>query len=105
MVVFGQKWLYSCKTGSIRAKVVVLGNVVVIVQTRLISGKSDCIWESVGIWAIVLVLGQSGCIGAKVVVFGQKRLYSGKSGCIRAKVVVFGKDGCIGAKVVVFGQN
>ena len=105
MVVFGQKWLYSCKTGSIRAKVVVLGNMVVIVQTRLVSEKSDCIWESVGIWAIVLVLGQSGCIGAKVVVFGQKRLYSGKSGCIRAKVVVFGKDGCIGAKVVVFGQN
>ena len=27
----------------------------------------------------------------KVVVFGQKLLYSGKSGCIRAKVVVLGQ--------------
>ena len=39
----------------------------------------------------VVVLGQSGCIRAKVVVFGQKWLYSdkiavlGQSGCIRAK--------------------
>ena len=38
----------------------------------------------------MVVLGKSGCIRAKVVVFGQKWLYSGKSGCIRAKVVVFG---------------
>ena len=51
MVVFGQKWLYSCKTGSIRAKVVVLGNVVVIVQTRLIS-------EKVIVFGKVLVFGQ-----------------------------------------------
>ena len=48
---------YSSKMGSIRAKC-------------LYSGK-------------VVVIGQSGCIRAKVVVFGQKWLYSGKSGCIR----------------------
>ena len=54
----------------------------------------------------------------KVVVFGQKRLYSGKSGCIWAKVVIFvqsscnradfvvcGQSGCILAKVVVFGKK
>ena len=45
---------------------------------------------------------QSGCIRAKMVVFGQKLMYSSKSVCIRAKVVVFGqkclhsgKSGCI----------
>ena len=39
----------------------------------------------------VVVPGKSSLIRAKVVVFGQKWLYSGKSGCIRVKVVVFGK--------------
>ena len=43
----------------------------------------------------VVVFWQSGCIRAKVVIFGQKWLYSGKSGCIRAKVVVVGQSGCI----------
>ena len=52
----------------------------------------------------MVVFGQSGCIRAKVVViwkvvlFGEKLLYSGKSGCICEKVCVFGK-------VVVFGQK
>ena len=32
-------------------------------------------------------------------------MYSCKSGCIRAKVVVFGQDGCFRAKVVVIGQK
>ena len=71
-----------------------------------------------------VVLGQNGCIPVKVVVFGQKWLYSskdsnwakvspfGQSGCLRAKVVVLGqmwmysgKSGFIRAKVVVFGQT
>ena len=81
----------------------------------------------------MIVIVQSCCFRAKVVVFGKKRLYSGKSGCIRAKlvvgwlfwgknyfiritiivfvqsgrfrlnVVVFLQSGCIRAKVVVFG--
>ena len=59
---------------------------VVIGQKRLYSCKIDA-------------LGQSGSIRAKVIVLGQKILYSGKSGCYRAKVVVFGK------KVVVFAKN
>ena len=53
----------------------------------------------------------------KMVVFGQRLLYSvkwlylGKSGCnwakvvVVRKVVVLGKSGCNRAKVVVFGQN
>ena len=72
----------------------------------------------------IVVFWQSGCIRAKVVLFGkvvvfeQKLLYSdkvvvfGQSGCIFAKVVLFGlkwlcwgKSGCIRAKMVVFGQS
>ena len=44
-----------------------------------------------------MYLGKSGCIREKVVVFGQKWLYSGI-------VVVFRQSGCILAKVVVFGK-
>ena len=51
------------------------------------------------------LFGQNGCIRAKVVVFGQKWLFSDKSGCFRATVVLFGQKGCFWAKVVVFGQN
>ena len=66
----------------------------------------------------MVVSGKSGCIRAKVVVFGSKRLYSGKIGCTRAKMVVLVKSGCIRTKVflilyrllylgkvVVFGQT
>ena len=35
-----------------------------------------------------LYLDKSGCIRAKVNVFGQKWMYSGKSGCIQTKMVV-----------------
>ena len=41
----------------------------------------------------------------KVVVLGEKLLYSCKSGCIRAKEVVFGEIGCVRAKLVVFEQS
>ena len=40
-----------------------------------------------------------------MVLFRQKWFYSIKSGCIRAKVVVFGQTGCIWAKLVVFQQS
>ena len=65
----------------------------------------------------MFAFGQSGCNWAKVVVFGQKRLYSGKwlysgiSGCILAILLHLGKIGCIrtnwlcSGKVVVFGQK
>ena len=63
----------------------------------LYSGKSDCIQAKVVLLGQSDVFGQSGCIrgkvvliGARVVVFGQKWLYSGKCGCIRKKLKMFG---------------
>ena len=59
----------------------------------------------------MVLSGQSGCIPAKVVVFGQKWLYSikgfvfGKSGCILARWFSLGNSCCIRAKVGVFGQK
>ena len=59
MVLIGHKWLYSGKSGCIRAKVDVFGQRGCILAKRLYSGKSEC-------------------IRAKVDVFGQKWLYLGK---------------------------
>ena len=42
---------------------------------------------------------------AKVVVFGQKWLYSGTSGCIRSRMVVFGQKWLYSGKVVVDEQS
>ena len=58
-VFFGQKLLYSFKSGCIRATVVVFG------QKWSYSGKSGCIRTK------LLYLCKSGCIRAKMVVFGQ----------------------------------
>ena len=41
----------------------------------------------------------------KVVVFGQKWLYSDRSSCIRSWWLYFCKCGCIRAKEVVFGPK
>ena len=64
------------------------------------------------IWPKVVVFGQkwlysrySCCIRSEVVVFGQKWLYSSKSGCIRAKVIVFKQKWLYSGNVVVFGQR
>ena len=40
-----------------------------------------------------------------MVTFGQKWLCLGKSGCIRAKVVLFGQKWLYSDKVVVFGRK
>ena len=40
-----------------------------------------------------------------MVEFGQILLYFGKSGCIRAKVVLFGQKMLFLRKLVVFGQK
>ena len=53
----------------------------------------------------MVVVGQSGCSQAKVVVFRQGVFFSEKIGCILGKAVVFGQSGCIRAKGVVFGQS
>ena len=51
------------------------------------------------------VFWSSSFIRAKVVVYGQKWIYSGESGFIREKVVVFGQGGCIWIKLNEFGQS
>ena len=58
--------------------------------------------QSVFIRAEFVVIGQTGCILAKVVVFAKKLFSSGKSGYNLAKVFVFVKRGCIRTKVFVF---
>ena len=77
-VVFWQKWLYSCRRGCIRDKVVAFG-------------QSGC-YRSKWLYSDnVVVFGQSGCIREEGVVIGHELLYSGKvvvveeSDCIRAK--------------------
>ena len=61
--------------------------------------------ESGCILAKVFVFGQERLHKDKVVVFEQKWLYSGTNGCNRGQVNVFGKSCCFRAKVVVFGQR
>ena len=53
----------------------------------------------------MFVFGQNCFIRAKMVVNGQKWLYSGKKFRIRAQVDEFVKSGCSWAKVVVFKQK
>ena len=76
------------------------------------SGKSGCIRLKVVVFRKVVVFGEkwlySGKIGwlrAKVVVFGQKWLCSGKSGCIRAKLPPYRSKWLHSGNVVVFGQS
>ena len=76
--LFGQKLLYSCKSGCIRAKWLYLEN------KLLYSGK-------------VVVFEQIGCIRAKLF-YSVKVVVIGQSGSIRAKVVVFGQVGCFQTK-------
>ena len=72
------------KSGFVRAKVVLFGQMVLFRQSNCVRVK--CLYS-----------GKSCCNRAKVVVFVQ-------IGCLRAKllssgdVVVFGQSGCIGAK-------
>ena len=81
-----QKWLYSKKSGCIRAK-------------SLCSCKSGFNREKVVVLGQkLLYLGKNCCNWGKVVVFGQ-------SGCIRSKVVVFGQTVCFWEKLVVIGQK
>ena len=60
--------------------------------------ESGCILAKVFVFGKMVVFGQRCCIRARAVVLGQ-------SSCIRAKVVVFGQSGCFRAKMVVFGKK
>ena len=85
MVSFGQKWLYSGKSGCIQAKVVLFG------QNWLYSGKIGCIRAKVG------VVGQNSCIRQSCV-FVQKWLYSVEKVFIRVEWLFSGKSGFNRAK-------
>ena len=98
MIVFGQEWLLFGQSGCIPAKVVGFGQkwlywgkVVVFGQRGFIrkhwlcSCKVVVIGQCVCIREKVVELGKSGYIGAKLVVFARKLIYSIQSGCIRAK--------------------
>ena len=72
MVVFRLKWLYWCKSGCIRAKVVVFetvgyiwAKVVVFGQKWFYSSKSGCIRAK----GFCSYLGRSGLVGQKVFFF------------------------------------
>ena len=86
MVVLVEKWLYLDKlflfekNGCIRAKRVVFGELSFVPAKWLYSGS-------------LVVFRQCGFIRAKIIVFGRKWLYSGQSGCVPAKVLVFGQGG------------
>ena len=77
MIVFGQKFLYSGKSGCIRAKL-------------LYWGKSGCIPEN------VVLFDQGGCIWAKVLVFGLKWLYRECVVELRKKWFSSGKESLFG---------
>ena len=72
MVVFGQKWLYSKKSGCIRAKVFVFGQ--------------SCLIRINWLYSV------------KIVVFRQKWFYSGNKVVFGKKMVLFGQSGIIQAK-------
>ena len=63
MVVIGQKWLFSCKSCSIWARVVVFGQSGIIWAEWEYSGKPGCIRAKVVVFS------------GKVIVIGQKFLY------------------------------
>ena len=99
MVVFGQKWFYS-------GNKVVFGHCKVVVVVLIRRAKVVVLGQSCCIRAKVVVFGQSGfgCIGAKVVVFEQRWLYLGKSGCTPESGCIFSKW-LYSGKLVIFGQK
>ena len=99
MVIFGQKVLYSGKSGFIRDEMLYSRSCSSIWPKWFGSDKSGCLRTR-----FVLSV-QNCCICGKLVVFGAKWLYSDKSGCILLKVVVFGQKWLYSGKVVVFRQK
>ena len=78
----------------------------------VVIGQSGCVREKVVVFeqklfysGIVVVFKQKWLYSSKVVVFGQKCLYSGKNVCIWTEVDVFGQKWLYSGKVVVFGQK
>ena len=83
VVVFGQKWLYSGKSGCISTMWLCFSVKSPYIRARtLYSGKSGCNRANVAVFRKVILFGQKWLYSVNVVVFGQNCLYSGKSGCI-----------------------
>ena len=80
--MFGQRLLYSGKNCSIPES----GSICI----WLYSGKSGCIREKVVVFGQIGCIRVKWLYTGKVDIFGQMLLYSGKNGCIRTKVVVVG---------------
>ena len=74
-------------------------------------GKSGCIRAKVVVFGKVNVVGQKWLYSGKLVLFGQKVVLFGQSGGIpiewlfSGNVVLFGQSGCIRENEVVFGQK
>ena len=98
-VVFRQEWLYSGKSGCIRAKVVAFGHCGCIWAKVVIFLQSGCIQAKWLYSENVVLFGQSGCIRAKVVVFKQRWFYCGNSCCIRAEGLYSSKSDCFRTKI------
>ena len=82
MVVFGQKWLYSGKGSCVRVKRVYSCKSGYIWAKVVVIGQNSCIRAKVVVFGKVVVLGKNGCIRAKMVICGQR-------GYIPDKVIVF----------------
>ena len=80
-----KNWLYSGKSGCIRAKWLFSGKVVVFEQKWLYSGKVVVFGQK------LLCMGKMGCIQVKWLYSGISGVSWGESCCFRAKVVVFWK--------------
>ena len=64
-------------------------------KSGCIRGKSGCNRANVVLYGIFCCIPAKWLYFGKVIVFGQKVLYSGKSGCIRAKLVGFWQGGLL----------
>ena len=97
MVVFGQKLLYSGKSGGFRSHVVIFEQSGHVLEKVVVIGKGGCMRASFLLSRKVVVFGQSDCIGVKVVVFRQRWLHSGKV-VVFGQNVVFVQSGCFWEK-------
>ena len=104
VVLFGQKWFYSGKSGFCRKNMVVFGYKLLYSGKDIVIGQDGCVRAKWFFWNKIEIIRANNFYSWKEVVFGQKLLHSGKmvvfgqSGCNRAKWLFSVKSGCIRAK-------
>ena len=79
VVIFGHKWLYSCKIGCSSGKSGCIGAKLLYSGKVVVFGQSSCIRENGCVREKFFYSRECSCIWANVVVVGQKLLYSGKN--------------------------